>query len=94
MARKKREEPVGHEVAGTAFDPGAVGHELQGRATAPEPIAPAPEPVKDQTVPDAGALFYRDKSAPPREKILTEGQVNFKTITNAARGILPSSETE
>lgn len=34
----QREARVGHELQGTAYDPGATGHELQGRDRLPEHI--------------------------------------------------------
>lgn len=55
--------------------------------------APAPEPVPVEQAKDAGLALYRDRSAPPRGEIITEGKANFETVTKAARGESDTSET-
>ena len=58
----KPAEPKTHEDAGTAYDPGAVGHELQGRAATPEPapqISASPEDRKPAE-PEAKVYTHED----------------------------------
>jgi hypothetical protein len=89
MARKKKEEGVSG-----AREPTDVSSRAS-EASQPAQVSPLPAPaLPDKPSADIGASLYRDRSAPPRVNTITEGQANFETITRAARGILPSSETE
>lgn len=40
---------------------------------------------KPQPPVDAGVLLYRDKATAPRDNKVTEGAVNFATITESAK---------
>lgn len=91
MARKKKEEPV---VVTATEELLANTVPLIGAPIEPgEPVIVVAPQAPEAPAADAGQSLYRDRSVAPRENLLTEGKANFETITNAARGILPSSET-
>lgn len=90
MARKKKDEPVVVVAVATEELVANTTPLIGGPLESGEPVIVVPA---EDAPKDAGQSLYRDRSVPPRENIITEGKANFETITNTARGILPSSET-
>lgn len=55
------------------------------------PAAAAPEATKEAPAAavDIGALLYRDRAAPTREKQVSEGAANFASVTAEAQKAAP-----